>query len=93
MIPETVSPAGLRERAKIMRENRDESCARHLELAANEVARLRKALEEINSQAVCACIAKQDECFQMLENCAEISDAALSSTECAPSEIVEGSQS
>lgn len=41
MIPETVTPAGLRERAKIMRDILDESCARHLELAANEIERLR----------------------------------------------------
>lgn len=44
----------------------------------NEIERLRKALEEINSQAVCFCIAREEECFQMLENCAKISDAALS---------------
>lgn len=41
MIPETVTPAGLRERAKIMRDILDESCARHLELAADEIERLR----------------------------------------------------
>lgn len=36
-IPETVSPEGLRERAKIMRGSMDESCARHLELAADRI--------------------------------------------------------
>lgn len=41
MITETVTPAGLRERAKIMRDILDESCARHLELAADEIERLR----------------------------------------------------
>jgi hypothetical protein len=39
---------------------------------------LREALEEINAQAVCFAIASDEECFQMLENCAEISDKALS---------------
>jgi hypothetical protein len=42
-----------------------------------EINRLRGALEEINSQAVCAVIATSEECFQMLQNCAEISDKAL----------------
>jgi len=36
-IPETVSPAGLRYRAEIMRDKGDESCARHLELAADKL--------------------------------------------------------
>lgn len=39
-IPETVSPEGLRERAKIMRGYMDESCARHLELAADRIEEL-----------------------------------------------------
>lgn len=41
MIPETVSPEGLRVRADMMRERGDESCARHLELAADEIIRLK----------------------------------------------------
>jgi thiamine biosynthesis lipoprotein ApbE len=45
--------------------------------ALAQAATLRKALEEINSQAVCACIATEDECFRMLQNCAEISERAL----------------
>ncbi len=41
-IPETVTPEGLRVRAKLVRESvGDESCARHLELAADEIARLK----------------------------------------------------
>jgi hypothetical protein len=56
----------------------NEPLDRLLDEAADEIARLRKALVEINSQAVCFCIATEDECFQMLQNCAEISDAALS---------------
>ncbi|KGT75838.1 hypothetical protein MA20_32130 [Bradyrhizobium japonicum] len=39
-IPETVTPDGLRARANIMRENGDESCARHLELAAAKIDQL-----------------------------------------------------
>lgn len=39
-ILECVTPVGLRARADIMRERGDESCARHLELAANEIERL-----------------------------------------------------
>jgi len=56
--------------------------ATHLEVTdlMAENARLREALEEINSQAVCFCIAREEECFQMLENCAKISDTALSFT-------------
>jgi len=46
-IPETVTPAGLRERAKIMRGILDEGCARHLELAADKIERFHTALEEI----------------------------------------------
>jgi hypothetical protein len=45
--------------------------------AAAEIERLRNALEEINAQAVCFVIATPGECFQMLENCAEISEKAL----------------
>jgi hypothetical protein len=40
--------------------------------------RAEEALKEINAQAVCFVIASPGECFQMLENCAEISDKALS---------------
>ena len=43
-IPETVTPEGLRVRARIMRKILDESCARHLELAADEIDRLRAEL-------------------------------------------------
>jgi hypothetical protein len=40
-IPESVTPEGLRARADIVRKALgDESCARHLELAADEIARL-----------------------------------------------------
>lgn len=40
-IPESVTPEGLRARADIVRKSfGDESCARHLELAANEILRL-----------------------------------------------------
>ena len=41
-IPEAVSPEGLRARAGMMRERGDESCARHLELAADEIIKLSK---------------------------------------------------
>jgi len=41
MIPESVTPDGLRARADIVRKAGDESCARHLELAAEEIKRLR----------------------------------------------------
>ena len=41
MIPESVTPDGLRARAGIMRGQGDESCARHLELAAEEITRLK----------------------------------------------------
>jgi hypothetical protein len=48
-IPETVSPGGLRERASAVRAkstlNDNGSCARHLELAADEIERLREALK------------------------------------------------
>lgn len=41
-IPEHVTPEGLRVRADIVRKSvGDESCARHLELAADEIDRLR----------------------------------------------------
>ena len=41
-IPESVTPEGLRVRADIVRKSfGDESCARHLELAADEIARLK----------------------------------------------------
>lgn len=41
-IPEHVTPEGLRVRADIVRKSTgDESCARHLELAADEIARLK----------------------------------------------------
>lgn len=41
-IPENVTPEGLRARADIVRKSLgDESCARHLELAADEIARLK----------------------------------------------------
>jgi hypothetical protein len=46
--------------------------------AVEKNAAFKKALEEINSQAVCAYMADPDECRQMLQNCAEISDGALS---------------
>ena len=39
-IPEAVSPEGLRARAGMMRERGDESCARHLELAAEKIIKL-----------------------------------------------------
>ena len=43
--PRTVSPEGLRVRAKLVRETLgDESCARHLELAADEIAKLRRKM-------------------------------------------------
>jgi hypothetical protein len=42
VIPERVTPEGLRARADIVRKALgDESCARHLELAADEIARLK----------------------------------------------------
>jgi len=41
-IPESVSPEGLRARADLVRRIGDESCARHLELAADEFVRLRE---------------------------------------------------
>jgi hypothetical protein len=41
LLPEVVTPEGLNARASIMRERGDESCARHLELAAHEIRRLR----------------------------------------------------
>jgi len=41
-IPECVTPEGLRVRAGMVRKSYgDESCARHLELAANEITRLK----------------------------------------------------
>ena len=40
LIPEAVTPDGLIARAGIMRGQGDESCARHLELAAEEITRL-----------------------------------------------------
>ena len=40
-MPETVTPEGLRARADIMRAA-DPSCARHLELAAEEIQKLRR---------------------------------------------------
>lgn len=40
LIPESVTPDGLIARAGIMRERGDESCARHLELAAEKIAKL-----------------------------------------------------
>lgn len=41
-IPEHVTPEGLRVRADIVRKSTgDESCARHLELAADEITRLK----------------------------------------------------
>ena len=46
-IPETVSPAGLRARADIMRGFMDESCAHHLELAAARIEQLEAALRAI----------------------------------------------
>jgi len=49
-IPETVSPAGLRARADIMRGFMDESCAHHLELAAARIEQLEAALRKITSQ-------------------------------------------
>ncbi len=51
MISETVTPSGLRERAKIMRGLLDEGCARHLELAADEIERLRETLQEVDRLA------------------------------------------
>lgn len=43
-IPESVSPEGLEARARIMRQRRDEACARHLELAAAKIRELTAAL-------------------------------------------------
>lgn len=48
-----------------------------LKACYERIAELEAALTEINSQAVCACLATKDECFDMLENCAHISDAVL----------------
>jgi hypothetical protein len=45
--------------------------------AAAEIERLRAALTEINSQTVCAVIATEGECFDMLQNCAAISENAI----------------
>jgi len=55
VIPESVSPAGLRERAKIMRGYMDESCARHLELAADKIEALERYLRNANSRASYHC--------------------------------------
>lgn len=52
MIPESVTPAGLRQRANIMRGILDESCARHLEHAADEIERLRGCLAAIQKATV-----------------------------------------
>lgn len=50
---EMVTPEGLRARATIMREVGDESCARHLELAADEITKLRKP-KKLDDDSVCA---------------------------------------
>lgn len=54
VIPESVTPEGLRARADIVRKALgDESCARHLELAADEIARLnaRRSGDDPNLEA------------------------------------------
>ncbi len=55
LIPEAVSPDGLRARAGIMRERGDESCARHIELAAQALeqkeALLGQAAEKLGEAA------------------------------------------
>lgn len=50
-IPECVTPDGLRARADIMRGYMDESCARHLELAAARIEVMEIALQEIKDCA------------------------------------------
>lgn len=47
MILESVSPAGLRARADLRRAYDDESGARHLDLAADEIERLQDVLQQI----------------------------------------------
>lgn len=49
-IPETVSPDWLRERAHLVRANGDESCARHLELAADVIEQQTAEIERKQSQ-------------------------------------------
>jgi hypothetical protein len=65
------------ERDYIAKNGRMKTTVAAMDWAAREVERLRKALEEINSQSVCAVIATDRECFDMLQNCAKISDSAL----------------
>ena len=47
MVAESASPDGLRERAKIMRNRKDESCARHLELAADRIDELQRVMANV----------------------------------------------
>ena len=49
-LTESVTPEGLRSRAGIMRLNGDDSCARHLELAAAEIARLRSQVAAVSQE-------------------------------------------
>jgi hypothetical protein len=65
------------ERDHINQSGRMKTTVAAMDWAAREIERLRNALEEINAQAVCFVIATPGECFQMLENCAEISEKAL----------------
>ncbi len=66
MIPEAVSPEGLRARADLMRWQGDESCARHLELAADEIIKLtarqhpKNPLEDPELEAASYSTATQD---------------------------------
>lgn len=53
ILVECVTPEGLRARAEIMRKQGDESCARHLELAAAEIEKLRKP-KRLDDDSVCA---------------------------------------
>jgi hypothetical protein len=52
-VVESVTPEGLRARATLMRESGDESCARHLELAADEIATLSKP-KKVDDESACA---------------------------------------
>lgn len=86
-IPECVTPDGLRARADIMRERGDESCARHLELAADEIERLTAspAASDLRERADNFCIevaelpdrTSPDEYPDMLLITAEIEFAAI----------------
>ena len=62
-IPESVTPEGLRARADIIRKAiGDESCARHLELAADEIARLkaRRGSDDLEATAYGTAIEKTE---------------------------------